>query len=268
MIDLHTHMLPDWDDGAKSWEEMQEMTKVAAADGVKQIAVTPHIFRMTRHGDDWGVLKERVGQFKTRCVGLPCDFAIGAEVFLQHDIIEAVREHGLTLNGTNYFFIEFPSDQVLPDAKDLIFNINIAGYIPIISHPERNAVFSEHPHRLYELVQMNCLAQVTAASITGEMGPSAKRAAEVFLTHNLVHLIASDAHDPVKRPPRLARAVEEAARMVGKDKAEAMVTSIPEAILEDREIGDWGDPQNPYDDQKKWTIKIPLKSGRGGGGHR
>ncbi|MCX6578539.1 MAG: hypothetical protein NTV82_19405 [Candidatus Aminicenantes bacterium] len=256
MIDLHTHMLPDWDDGARSWEETKAMAQVAAADGIRKIALTPHIFRLTKHNDDWSVLEERKAEFKRNCMSLPCEFSFGAEVFVHHEMVENIRNHHLTINGSDYFFIEFPAETVLPGVKDLIFNIMLRGCIPIISHPERNSVFSYRPGLLYELVKMGCLAQVTAKSIIGEMGQEAKRAADIFLKHNLVHIIASDAHDPVNRPPRLSQGVREAVRIVGKEKAEAMVTSIPEAILQNAEIGDWGEPLDPVR-EKKWTIKLP-----------
>jgi len=264
MIDLHTHLLPDWDDGAKTWAETREMADLAAQDGIRKIALTPHIFRMTKHDGDWAVLAERAARLKELASTWPCKFYWGAEVFIHPEIVKNIREHDLTINKSDYFFLEFPADSVWPGAKDFIFDIMLEGFIPIISHPERNAEFRARPRLLYDIVKTDCLAQVTAKSILGEFGPEVKRAAELFLSHNLVHIIASDAHNPSHRPPKLSRAVKEAAKIVGKEKAEAMVTAIPEAILENRAIGEWGEPVNPEKKHKKWTIHIPWGRNRKG----
>lgn len=256
MIDLHTHILPDWDDGAKDWNEMYRMCNIACKDGIKKIVLTPHIYRLGKYGDDFGVLEERMRQFGERVAKIPLKFHWGAEVFVHPEIVENIKKYNFTINGSNYLYIEFPSDYVLPGAKDLIFNIMGAGFIPIISHPERNIVFRERPELLYELVKTDSLAQVTAMSITGEFGPETKKAAHVFLKHNLVHLIASDAHDAERRPPKLSRGVEEAKKIVGEDKALAMVTEIPQSILDNKSIPYYGDPINPVK-KKKWVMRVP-----------
>ncbi|MGB8952077.1 MAG: CpsB/CapC family capsule biosynthesis tyrosine phosphatase [Candidatus Aminicenantales bacterium] len=256
MIDLHTHLLPDWDDGAKDWAETQKMSEIAHTDGIQKIVITPHIFRMSKHNDNLDILQERKAELHKKKAELPVEFYEGAEVFLHHDILSNLRKHHLTINHSNYFFIEFPSDYVLPGVKDLFFNIMLEGYIPIISHPERNAVFQERPDLIYELIKMDCLAQVTAKSIIGEFGTEVRKTAHYFLTHNFVHLIASDAHDARNRPPLLSQAVEEAGKIVGNEKAMAMVTSIPQAILDNRDISDWDEPISPHP-KRKWSIKLP-----------
>ena len=256
MIDLHTHLLPDWDDGAKDWDDLAKMIEIAQADGVRKIGLAPHLYRLNKYDSDIPLLKLKLAQFKLKTAGCPVLFYEGTEVFIHHEIIPALRDHGLTVNGSNYFFIEFPSEYVLPGVKDFFFNIRRAGFIPIISHPERNAGFQDRPELLADLIKMGCLAQVTAKSLTGSFGPLVKKTAEMFVARNLVHLIASDAHDPVRRPPVLSKGVEEARKIVGDKKAVAMVTSIPQAILDNQAIGDWGEPVLPAK-EKKWSVKLP-----------
>jgi len=256
MIDLHTHLLPDWDDGAKDWDDVTKMIEIANKDGIRKIGLAPHLYRLNRYESDIPDLKLKMAQFKLKTAGCPVLFYEGSEVFIHHEIIAGLRDHGLTVNGSDYFFIEFPSEYVLPAVKDLLFNIRRAGFIPIISHPERNAGFQDRPELLADLIKMGCLAQVTAKSLTGSFGPLVKKTAEVFVARNLVHLIASDAHDPERRPPVLSQAVEEARKIVGDKKAVAMVTSIPQAILDDQAIGDWGEPVLPAK-EKKWTVRLP-----------
>jgi protein-tyrosine phosphatase len=256
MIDLHTHLLPDWDDGAKDWEETLSMVKAAENDGITKIGLTPHLYRLTKHGDNLGLFEQRIAEFGLWAKRLPLEFFRGAEVYINDQIVENIKKNNLTVNNSSYVFVEFPADTVMAGVRDLFYQIMLDGHIPIISHPERNVVFARRPELLFDLVSMGALAQVTAKSIVGEFGRETRRIAKVFLKHNLVHLIASDAHDSENRPPLLRRAVERAKKTVGEEKALAMVTEIPQAILDNQAIPDYGDPVNP---ERKGKRSIRLK---------
>ena len=244
MYDLHTHLLPDWDDGVPDWETAFRLINRACEDGIEKICLTPHLFRQTKHGDDPEEMKKRTAAFIERARRLPVALYAGAEVHIHPGMGRTIKEHGLTVNGSRYAFIEFPAEQVPAGARDLVFEMTLLGIVPIVSHPERNAVFANRPGVLYELVGMGALGQVTAQSLTGDFGRRTRDAAERLMRLNLVHLIASDAHDET-RPPELARAVKKAARIVGEEKARAMVTDVPAAIVEDREVPDRGEPVDP-----------------------
>jgi protein-tyrosine phosphatase len=250
MIDLHTHLLPDWDDGAKDWEETLAMARAAEKDGITRIGLTPHLFRLTKYGDDLNLLEQRFAEFMLWAKRFPVEFFRGTEVYINDQIVGNIKKYNLTINNSSYVFVEFPVDSVMAGVRDLFYQIMLEGYIPIISHPERNFVFARRPKLLFDLVSLGAVAQVTAKSILGEFGHEARHSAEVFLKHNLVHLIGSDAHDLENRPPLLRSAVERAMKIVGKEKALAMVTEIPQAILDNQVIPEYPDPVNP--EKKKW----------------
>jgi len=254
MIDLHTHMLPDWDDGAKDWEETLAMARAAKKDGIGKICLTPHLYRLTKHGDDLGLLEKRIAEFKSWGERFQIEFFRGTEVYINDQIVENIKKNNLTVNNSSYVFVEFPADGVTAGVRDLFYRIMLEGYIPIISHPERNIVFARRPQLLFDLVSMGALVQVTAKSILGEFGREPRQAARVFLKHNLVHLIASDAHDPKNRPPLLRRAVNRTMKIVGREKALAMVTIIPQAILDNQVIPEYHDPVNP--EKMKWRFRF------------
>lgn len=256
MIDLHTHLLPDWDDGAEDWDETFRMCEIAYKDGIRKIVLTPHIFRLSKYKDDLNVLEERITQFKEKVRDVPIEFYRGAEVFVHHKMVENIKANNFSINFSNYIFVEFPSDYILARVHELFFNIMLEGFIPIISHPERNNVFRVRPNLLFELIEIGSLAQVTAMSLAGEFGSKIRKTAQLFLKNNLVHLIASDAHDSERRPPKLSKGLEEARKIVGDEKAMAMVTSIPQAILDNEGMPDYGEPINPVI-KKKWMVKIP-----------
>ena len=264
MIDLHTHMIWGWDDGPDDWSQSLSMLRVAAKDGVSAVCLTPHVYRLDRHRGDLSVLRTRMGEFQRAAAafGVSMELHWGAEVSVYAEVIEAIEKYRFTIDATNYVFIEFPATSVPPGSNTLVYNLMSKGFVPIISHPERNTEFAARPELLHELVAMGCAAQVTAMSLTGEFGRDARRAAGLFLFHNLVHFIASDAHGAVLRPPVLSRAVEAAGRIVGPDKAWAMVTEIPRAILDNQALPDWGEPTNPLR-RSSWTRRLGRPWGKG-----
>jgi protein-tyrosine phosphatase len=257
MIDLHTHILWDWDDGPDDLYQTRAMCRMAEKDGTHTICLTPHIFRMTRHKDDLGVLRQRMVEFdaEMKAAGIGIEFHWGAEVFVHAEVVRAVEKYRFTIDQTSYVFLEFASEGVPVGAANVLAQLMSKGFVPIISHPERNRGFAARPELLFEFVSMGCAAQVTAASLTGELGKSVRTTAGLFMSHNLVHIIASDAHRAIGRPPGLSRAVAAAAKIVGESKARAMVTEIPRAILDNKALPDWGEPENPLR-QKTWTQSL------------
>ncbi len=190
-----------------------------------------------------------------RSAEIPIEFHYGAEVFVHAEVVRAVEQYRFTIDETGYIFLEFAAEGVPVGAASVLSQLLGRGFVPIISHPERNRGFAARPELLFEFVSMGCAAQVTAASLTGELGKEVRSAAGLFMVHNLVHIIASDCHRAIGRPPGLSRAVEAAAKIVGESKARAMVTEIPRAILDNKALPDWGEPENPLR-QKTWTQRL------------
>jgi protein-tyrosine phosphatase len=268
MIDLHTHFLWDWDDGPDDLYQARAMCRLAEKDGTKAICLTPHVFRMSRHMDDLGILRQRMGEFdrEMRQAEIGLEFHYGAEVFVHAEVVRAIETYKFTVDQTSYVFLEFAAEGVPVGAANMLAQLMSKGFVPIISHPERNRGFAARPELLFEFVSMGCAAQVTAASLTGELGKEVRSTAGLFMLHNLVHIIASDSHRTIGRPPGLSRAVEAAAKIVGESKARAMVTEIPRAILDNKALPDWGEPENPLR-QKTWTQRLlgmPKRPSQGG----
>jgi len=270
MIDLHTHLLWDWDDGPDDRAQARALCKMAEKDGTKAVCLTPHLFRANRHGDDLGLLRQRMVEFdeEMRAFGIGIEFHWGAEVYVHAEVVRAIEKFRFTVDQTSYVFLEFAADGVPVGAANMLAQLMGKGFVPIISHPERNRGFAARPELLFEFVNMGCAAQVTAASLTGELGKETRTTAGLFMVNNLVHIIASDAHRAIGRPPGLSRAVEAASKIVGESKARAMVTEVPRAILENKALPDWGEPENPLR-RKTWTqrlIGMPRRTFRAGGG--
>jgi len=257
VIDLHTHFLWDWDDGPDDLYQSRAMCRMALKDGTTAICLTPHIFRMTRHDNDLGILRQRMAEFdrEMKAAGIGLELHWGAEVFVHAEVVKAIEKYRFTVDQTSYVFLEFDAAGVPVGAAGMLAQLLGKGFVPIISHPERNRGFAARPELLYEFVSMGCAAQVTAASLTGELGREVRETAGLFMTHNLVHVIASDAHRAIGRPPGLSRAVAAAAKIVGESKARAMVEEVPRAILENRALPDWGEPVDPLR-HRTWTQRL------------
>ncbi len=261
MIDLHCHILPGIDDGARTLEEAVEMARIAAAEGISTIVATPHLFKGNFSPEEFALIEEKRASLNAALAekNIKMRLLAGAEVHIAHNLIGEIRNNrkNLVLNGSSYMFVEFPSGHIFPGVKNLFFDLMSEGITPIIAHPERNSVFSRNPGLLFDLVQMGALAQANSGSFTGLYGQSEDEAAIRFLEWNLVHFIASDGHSPRAIPPKLAEAVKRAEALAGEKKAAALVRENPRAVLEDREIPEYSYPADPRRAKKSFQIKIP-----------
>ncbi|MFQ6038757.1 MAG: tyrosine-protein phosphatase [Candidatus Aminicenantales bacterium] len=261
MIDLHCHILHGLDDGARSLDEAAEMAKAASKGGIQTIVATPHLYRGDEVPKNLNIIRKKCDELRYVLSKNHVDVEIvqGAEVHVSHNLVDEIRKNKkkLFLNSSSYMFLEFPSGHVFSGVKDLLFDLMSDGIRPIIAHPERNAVFVRHPSLLYELVQMGVLAQANSGSFIGLYGSRVEEAAFRFLELNLLHFMASDAHNP--RPPSLwlqeaADAVEE---RFGKDVVSALVNDNPHAVLEDEELPYLPRPLDPSQQKRSIRIKLP-----------
>jgi protein-tyrosine phosphatase len=257
MIDIHAHILPELDDGAKTLEESIQMCRISYHDGIRTIVATPHILPGIYKNDRSTILSKlqqlnnalmKFGVQSSEFVVKNSDsmtqrlndpmtgFKLlpGADVHFSSDILQRYEKGEIvTVNDQGrYLMVEFAFQGIPYQAEEVLFQLLTKGIIPIISHPERNMEIGQRPKRYYEMIRMGCLGQVTAMSLTGEFGSGVRRIAEKLLTNRLIHIIASDAHSTDGRPPILSAAVKAAEKIVGKEEARKMVTEYPEAVIE------------------------------------
>lgn len=235
MIDLHSHTLPGLCDGSQSLATSLEMARIAVADGITHLACTPHInpgvYNNTRQTIEPALIAL---QKELDRENIPLTLVIGADTHLVPEVMQGLKDGTIpTLNDTRYFLLE-PSHHVpVLNFLDHIENYLNAGYVPLITHPERLSWVQEHYDEFAEAVRMGAWIQITAGAITGGFGKTAKFISERFLKDGLVHVIASDAHGTARRPPILSEGVQAAIILLG-DETEVMrmVQERPQAVLD------------------------------------
>ncbi|HZN10194.1 MAG TPA: CpsB/CapC family capsule biosynthesis tyrosine phosphatase [Blastocatellia bacterium] len=243
MVDIHCHILPETDDGAKSLEESVAMCRMAAADGIRTIVATPHMFDGVHETPDRETIRRRIAAV-TEASGGCVEIVPGGEVRYSHEIfIEAQDpETRIKLNGTSYMLLEFAFQMVPPNIEMTIFQMLNAGITPVIAHPERNQRIQKDPEILARLIERGAFSQLDAGSLTKSFGPESYQTAKRLLAADMAHFIATDAHHKERRRPILSAAVAVAAELVGEDYARAMVEDNPAALVRDKALPVQPDP--------------------------
>lgn len=235
MLDLHCHLLPAIDDGATDLGMAIEMARMAVADGIHTVACSPHIYPGLYENDAAGI---RVAicalQAELDARGILLQLLEGADVHLEPGLVESVRSGRVpTLAGSRYLLLEPPHHIAPPRLEESVFDLLLAGLVPVITHPER-LTWIEDQYPVFErMVKGGAWMQVTAGSLTGRFGRRPRYWAERMLDDGLVHLLATDAHHPRRRPPLLAEGRIAAAARVGEAEAQNLVVTRPRGIVDD-----------------------------------
>ena len=249
MIDIHHHLLPGLDDGARDLDTSLAMVEMAIADGITHIACTPHanhryFFDPEHNAALFAELQDavtkRFGELIT--LGLGCDF------HLMFDNIEDAQRHPTryTINSHNYLLVEFPDSAVSPNTAQTFYQLSLSGMTPIITHPERNPILARHPERMLDWLQAGALIQVTASSLTGRFGQVAEQTSIWLLDHQWVHFIATDAHNTQSRPPLLRAAFDLLAERYDAATAERLCIANPHAAFYGEPLKAQPGPSTPH----------------------
>ncbi len=235
MVDIHSHILPGVDDGSKTFEESLEMLRLAAASGTTDIVATPHA--NASYPFNAGERDRLLNELSLQTGGLirlhrGCDFHLSFDNLM--GALESPSKY--TVNGGRYLMVELPDMVSLSAMRTAVNRLLDARITPIVTHPERNPSVQTQLKALDEWVRDGCLLQVTGQSLAGRFGSTAQRAAETLMNGNLVHFIASDAHDCTDRPPDLSGPYKLVEKRWGAERAEALFAQNPFAVISDQMI--------------------------------
>lgn len=230
MYDLHSHILPGVDDGARDLETALEMARLAVDKGITTLAATPHwdlVF-------DWKLIKQRVEElavcFQQENISLK--LVPGAELFMDYNLVNLSKEQIPTYNNNGqYCLLEFPMFEIPNYSDDVIFSLKVKGITPIIAHPERYKNVAEDPNLIKRWIDNGCLMQMNAGSVTGMFGERIQKISEILLEHQMVHIMASDAHSTGRRGFVLQEGADRVEALIGVEQKDLLVVGNPGAVV-------------------------------------
>jgi protein-tyrosine phosphatase len=237
-VDIHCHVLPAVDDGARDWDEALTMAGLAAADGTTTIIATPHQLGSFGHirGD---AIRRAVAELRQRLAAadVPVKVLPGADVRIDDALVERVLSGDVLTLGDHgrHVLLELPHELYLP-LESLVERLARHQLVAILSHPERNEGILCRPDVLEPLVEAGCLLQVTAGSLCGSFGHGCQQLAESLVVGGLAHLVATDAHGAKSRRPLMRRAFDRVIQLADAETAVALCCKNPALVAAGRHV--------------------------------
>lgn len=235
MIDCHCHILPGIDDGARDIDESLALCQMAVDDGITHMTVTPHV-----HPGRWentlATITPVFNQLErmVTAAGLPLTLAMGGEVRLSAEVLGLFAQQQLPFigewQGKQVMLLELPHNGIPPGSDKLAAWLLARNILPIIAHPERNKAIETDLSKLHPFLEMGCLLQLTAMSITNQFGERAYKTAHDILEQDWATLVASDAHNAKSRPPILSGAFDLVCERYGAERAQKLFVDNPAII--------------------------------------
>lgn len=233
MVDIHCHIMPDIDDGAKTKQEVVEMLRKEYESGVRAIVLTPH-HRKSVCEPPKDLIMKRYAYVKRLVEKLELDMKIycGCEYHAHSDMLDELRQNKhFRINGSRYVLLELSSRHSYQRIRNWVYDLTNEGLCPIVAHIERYPQVAENVERVSELIELGALVQINSDSLLGRNGRRVQKVVKNLIKKGYVHFIASDAHDMHKRYPNLDLSRKYVAKKWGKAKAEEILVENPQMIL-------------------------------------
>ena len=196
IVDIHSHTIPNVDDGSKSFEESIEMLRLSEKSGTKTMVVTPHYF-YNRFEEGYESVEKIFIELleKVKEEKLEIEILLGQEVFLHNSILTLIKEEIIKpIGNSRYMLVEASLSDYSKDILDLIYEIRILGFTPILAHPERYEYVQKDITILNEFMKEGCLFQINSGSLVGIFGREAKKTSFDLVKNGYINFIGSDAH--------------------------------------------------------------------------
>lgn len=257
MIDFHTHILPNIDNGARNINETFQLIEEAKQAGFEKIVLTPHYME--------GYYETDVAERETWLNAISNNLHIkkyegkiflGNEIYLTENIINLLENaKASTINNTSYVLFELPLNAEPPKLYDLIYEMEQYKIVPILAHPERYTFIQKEPELLYELAERGVLFQSNYGSVIGEYGSNVERFVKRMLENNLVHFLGTNAHRPGTIYTRIPECLMEIESIIGEEKLKELTTTNPELALANKKI----EPRTPTPIEYSFKEKLLMK---------
>ena len=238
MIDFHSHILPNIDDGSRSIEETFNLIKEAKKVGFEAIISTSHYMENYYETDVperevW--VKAIYENLKTK--DIDTKLYLGNEIYFSENIIELLEKRkASTINDTSYVLFELPLNAEPMNLYDVIYDMLQYKLVPVLAHPERYSFVQKDPDLIYDLIEKGVLMQANYGSIIGQYGEKAQIIVRKFFENNMIHFLGSDVHRQNTIYPKIPMALELISEIIGDDKLEELTTKNPKLVLNNKKI--------------------------------
>ena len=253
MIDFHTHILPNIDDGSKSIEETFNLIKEAKEAGFEGIICTSHYMENYYETDRperevWiNAIHENL-----KNKNIEMNLYLGNEIYMSDNIIKLLEDgKATTMNDTSYVLFELPLNVEPMNLYDMVYEMQQYKIVPILAHPERYSFVQTDPELIYDLIDKGVLMQANYGSIVGQYGKKAQMIVQKFLENNMIHMLGTDAHRQNTIYPKIPEILVELKSLIGEEKLNELTTINPELVINNKRI----DIRKPY----KFELTIKEK---------
>ena len=238
MIDFHTHILPNIDDGSRSIDETFNLIKEAKEVGFEGIVLTSHYIENYYETD----VPERDVWVKAitenlQAKGIETNLYLANEIYISDNMMRLLEEgKASTINNSCYVLFELPLNSEPLNLYDVIYSLQENKLIPILAHPERYSYVQKEPELVYDLIEKGCLMQSNYGSIIGQYGVKAEFIVRKFFENNMIHFLGSDVHRQNSIYPKIPFALEKIREIVGEQKLEELTTINTKLVLANKKI--------------------------------
>ena len=238
MIDFHTHIIPQIDDGSKSVEETFNLIKEAKEAGFNKIISTSHylINQYEEKEEQRKALLNAIEIKANESIG-QIELYLGSEIYVDMNIVDFLKEKkASTINNSRYVLFELPMRRKFFAIKEIIYKLLENSYIPIIAHPERYLFVQQNPNELIELIEMGVLFQANYGSFIGIYGNEVKKTAKKLIKNDMIHFLGSDVHKQNSIYPQIPKCIQKIKKIISERKFEELSSINPESVLNNEEI--------------------------------
>ncbi len=244
MIDVHSHILPNIDDGSRSIDETFNLIKEAKEAGFEGIICTSHYMENYYETDrpEREVWINAVHE-NLEAKNINMNLYLGNEIYMSDNIIKLLEEgKATTMNDTSYVLFELPMNAEPMNLYDMIYEMQQYKIVPILAHPERYSFVQTDPELIYDLIDKGVLMQANYGSIVGQYGKKAQMIVQKFLENNMIHMLGTDAHRQNTIYSKIPEIMVELKSLIGEEKLNELTTINPELVINNKRI----DIRTPY----------------------
>ena len=259
MIDIHSHILPNIDDGSRSIEETFNLIKEAKNVGFEAIVSTSHYMEgyyetNTPEREVWlNAIYENL-----QAKNIDVKLYLGNEIYMSENMIKLLEEgKASTINDTSYVLFEMPLNAEPLNLYDAIYEMQQYKIVPILAHPERYSFVQKEPELIYDLIQKGVLMQANYGSIIGQYGEKAQIIVKKFFENNMIHMLGSDVHRQNTIYPKIPQILSELNSLIGEEKLKELTTTNPKLVLNNKRM----DIEEPHKIQLTFKEKMLMAKG-------